>query len=58
MNTYLPIWWRPPNKFIKYKEVDFIYGNYSGKKIIAVYSNKDNKIIEETARVIWNEPWL
>ena len=56
MNVYLPIWCRPPNKFIKYKEVDFICSNYSGKKIIAVYYNKDNKIIEETARIIWNEP--
>lgn len=53
VEPYLPIYHRPPNKFIKYREEKFTtdHGGY-GITRIAVFETKGGKICEETAQVI------
>lgn len=57
--VFIPIWKRPPNKFIKYEVRDFeLPPDINGKKhtakvTYAVWEDKKGNIQEETAFVKW-----
>ena len=53
---YIPIWKRPPNKFLYYKELRFTCGNYTGTKRIAVFLDRSGNEREEVAQVMWDSP--
>ena len=53
--TYIPIYKRPPNKFICYEELRFNDGaGNTGTKRVAVYLDKSGAEKRETAQVIWD----
>lgn len=55
IEPYIPIWKRPPNRFIEYREEPFTV-SHGGHGIvrIAVFETKSGKIAEETAQVMWD----
>lgn len=63
IEPYLPIYHRPPNKFVRYEIVDFDHGNGdSGKYRIAHFLDKKGKAETMVAQVmwgyIWGKPWM
>jgi len=54
IEPYIPIYHRPPNKFIEYQEREFTtaHGGW-GIERIAIFESKGGKRCEETAQVIW-----
>lgn len=57
MTPHLPIYHRPPNKFLRYEERRFDDGaGHTGTLRIAVFLDKSGKEREETAQVIWDDP--
>lgn len=56
MQPYIPIWHRPPNKFLRHEDRRFDDGaGHAGTKRIALYLDKSGKQREETAQVIWDD---
>ncbi len=57
MKPYIPIYKRPPNKFIKYEERPFNYGyGQVGIERVAIFLNKNRKECEMIAQIIWRDP--
>lgn len=58
---YVPIWKRPPNKFIRYEDRRFIlpanaYGTVkSGIETVAIFKDKNGKDQEMQAFIKWEE---
>lgn len=56
MEPYIPVYHRPPNKFLRYEERRFDDGaGHTGTERIALYQDKNGKQREETAQVIWDD---
>lgn len=57
MEPHLPIYHRPPNRFLRYEERRFDDGaGNTGTKRIAIYTDKGGTQREDTAQVIWDAP--
>ncbi len=55
MRPYIPLWNRPPNKFIRYEERRFTaHPNLTGTERIAIFKDKNGNVREEMAQVIWD----
>ena len=52
---YIPIYHRPPNKFVRYEDRRFVCGPYNGTKRVAVFVTKGGEMREEVAQVIWDD---
>ena len=62
IEPYLPVYHRPPNKFLRYEIVDFDQGNgNSGKYRIAHFldkkGNEDSMVAQVMWEYIWGKPW-
>ena len=51
MKPYLPPYHRPPNRFVRYEEID--RGDYIER--VAHYMDKNGKGCTMTAQIIWKE---
>jgi len=52
---YIPIYCRPPNKFIKYVNKNFNdKAGHTGTEIVALYTDRKNKLCEMTAQILWD----
>lgn len=55
--AYIPIYHRPPNKFIRYEMHRFDDGaGNTGVERVAVYRDKAGAEKRESAQVIWDKP--
>jgi len=55
MQPYIPIYCRPPNKFLKYIERRFDDGyGHTGTERVAVFLDKKGRNCEMTAQIIWD----
>lgn len=56
MTTFLPIYHRAPNKFIRYEERRFDDGaGHTATMRIAIFKDKNGAEQEMTAQVMWDE---
>lgn len=56
MKPYIPVYKRPPNTFLRYEERQFDDGaSHTGTERVAIFLDKNKKLSEMTAQIIWNK---
>lgn len=54
IEPYIPIYCRSPNKLVRYDERPFVCGaGYNGIERVAIFQDRNGKVQEMTAQVIW-----